>query len=95
MSLKFILYDSTISVLKVNYISIVNQVGQNIFCFAGVNSIGNQGDSTCLRLTVQIASENRNTLHINNAIHYPMGLVSKSQSTSTLIDIDSTRFCNL
>ncbi len=35
-------YDSTISVFKVNHISSVNQVGQNMFCFAGVDSIGNQ-----------------------------------------------------
>jgi hypothetical protein len=63
----------------VNYTASASQVGQNLFCFAGVDSIGNQGDSTSLRFTVQLALESQNTLYINNATHYPTGLVSKYQ----------------
>jgi hypothetical protein len=78
-------YDSTVNLFKVFYTANANQVGQNLFCFAGVDSIGNQGDSTCLRLTVQIATESQNTLYVNNATHFPTGLVSKYQSIWTLI----------
>ncbi len=85
-------YDSTISIFKVNYVASANQVGQNLFCFAGVDSIGNQGDSTCLRFTVQIASASQNTLYINNATHFPVGLVPKSQSIWTLIYPTGTTF---
>jgi hypothetical protein len=68
---------TAVNIFQVNYAASANQVGQNLFCFAGVDSIGNQGDTTCLRFTVQIASESQNTLYINNATHYPTGLVSK------------------
>ncbi|CAF3567356.1 unnamed protein product [Adineta steineri] len=78
-------YDLTLYNFQVSYSANVNQVGQNLFCFAGVDSIGNQGDSTCLRFTVQIGSDSRNTLYINNATHYPTGLVSKYQSNWTLL----------
>jgi hypothetical protein len=78
-------YDSTVNVFKVYYTANANQVGQNLFCFAGVDSIGNQGDSTCLRLTVQVASDSQNTLYVNNATHYPTGLVSKYQSNWTIV----------
>ncbi|CAF0977807.1 unnamed protein product [Adineta steineri] len=77
-------YDSTINVFQVTYVASANQVGQNLFCFAGVDSIGNQGDSTCLRFTVQISTDSRNTLYIDNATHFPIGLVPKSQSIWTL-----------
>jgi len=69
----------------VNYKASASQLGQNLFCFTGVDSIGNQGDSTSLRFTVQLALESQNTLYINNANHYPTGLVSKYQSTWTLL----------
>jgi hypothetical protein len=78
-------YDSTVNIFKVFYTANANQVGQNLFCFAGVDSIGNQGDSTCLRLTVQIATASQNILYVNNATHFPTGLVSKYQSIWTLI----------
>jgi hypothetical protein len=58
-------YDSTIYIFKVNYAASANQVGQHLFCFAGVDSIGNQGDTTCLRFTVQIPSDSRLRLYVN------------------------------
>ncbi|CAF0861623.1 unnamed protein product [Rotaria sordida] len=85
-------YDTTIYSFKVSYTGNANQVGQNLFCFAGVDSIGNQGDSNCLRFTVQLAAESRNTLYINNATHFPTGLVSKYQSNWTLIYPTGTTF---
>ncbi|UJR16028.1 hypothetical protein I4U23_002942 [Adineta vaga] len=78
-------YDPTLYNFKVFYSATANQVGQNLFCFAGVDSIGNQGDSTCLRFTVQLVSDSRNTLYINNATHFPTGLVSKYQSNWVLL----------
>ena len=77
--------DPTVNVILVNYAANINQVGQNLFCFAGVDSIGNQGDSTCLRFTVQISSDSQNTLYLANATRFPVGLVSKYQSTWTLM----------
>jgi len=67
--------------VKVYDTASANQVGQHLLCFVGVDSIGNQGDSRFLRFTVQLALEGQNTLYINNATHYPAGLVSKYQST--------------
>ncbi|CAF3860887.1 unnamed protein product [Rotaria sp. Silwood2] len=85
-------YDPTINIFKVSYTGNANQVGQNLFCFAGVDSIGNQGDSTCLRFTVQLAAESRNTLYVNNATRFPSGLVSKYQSNWTLLYPTGTTF---
>ncbi|CAF1507818.1 unnamed protein product, partial [Rotaria sp. Silwood1] len=82
----------TINIFQVSYTGNANQVGQNLFCFAGVDSIGNQGDSNCLRFTVQLASDSRNTLYVNNATHFPMGLVSKYQSNWTLLYPTTTTF---
>ncbi|CAM4753112.1 unnamed protein product [Rotaria magnacalcarata] len=78
-------YSPTIHIFNVYYTGNSNQVGQNLFCFAGVDSIGNQGDATCLRLTVQIAQDSLNSLYVRNATRFPMGLVSKYQSNWTLI----------
>ena len=78
-------YDTTVYNRQVNYTANVDQVGQNLFCFAGVDSIGNQGDSTCLRFTVQIATESQNSLYMNDATRFPTGLVSKFQSIWTII----------
>ncbi|CAF1070106.1 unnamed protein product [Adineta ricciae] len=78
-------YDLTLYNFKVSYSASANQVGQNLFCFAGVDSIGNQGDATCLRFTVQLGSDSRNTLYVNNATHFPTGLVSKYQSSWTIL----------
>lgn len=78
-------FDPTVNVFLVNYTASANQVGQNLFCFAGVDSIGNQGDTTCLRFTVQLSSDSQNTLYLNNATRFPMGLVSKYQSSWTLM----------
>ncbi|UJR30433.1 hypothetical protein I4U23_017967 [Adineta vaga] len=78
-------FDPTIYIFKITYVANANQVGQNLFCFSGVDSIGNQGASTCLRFTVQIASESQNTLYILNATHFPIGLVPKTQSKWTIL----------
>ena len=78
-------YDPTINSFLVTYSASANQIGQNLFCFAGVDSIGNQGDTTCLRFTVQSTFESRNTLYINNVTRFPTGLVSKYQSTWTIL----------
>ena len=85
-------YDSNVNVFMVNYTARVEQIGQNLFCFAGVDSIGNQGDTTCLRFTVQQGITSMNTLYLSNATRYPMGSVSKSQSTWTLIYPNGTTF---
>ena len=78
-------YDPTINNFQVTYLASASQIGQNLFCFAGVDSIGNQGDATCLRFTVQSTSDSRNILYLRNATHFPMGLISKFQSTWTLL----------
>lgn len=78
-------YDSSINVFMITYTARIEQIGQNLFCFAGVDSIGNQADTTCLRFTVQQSTSSMNTLYLLNATRYPMGSVSKFQSNWTLI----------
>ena len=85
-------YYSNVYIYKVTYVANINQVGQNLYCFAGVDSIGNQGDSTCLRFTVQIATESQNSLYMNNATRFPTGLVSKFESVWTIIYPTGTTF---
>ena len=78
-------FDPRINIFFINYTAQIQQLGQNLFCFAGVDSIGNQADTTCLRFTVQQGTSSMNTLYINNATRYPTNTVSKSQSNWTLI----------
>ncbi|CAF0948611.1 unnamed protein product [Didymodactylos carnosus] len=85
-------YDTTINFFMVNYTAAANQVGQNLFCFAGVDSVGNQGDSTCLRFTVQLSTSSLNTLYIGNVTRYPIGTVSKFQSVWTILYPNATSF---
>lgn len=85
-------YDRTINVFMVNYTARSDQVGQNLFCFAGVDSIGNQADSTCIRFTVQLPSESQNVIYITNSTRFPTGLVSKYQSNWTVMYPFGTTF---
>lgn len=78
-------FDSTVNVVMINYTARIEQLGQNLFCFAGVDSIGNQADTTCLRFTVQQGTSSLNTLYLGNATRYPTNTVSKTQSNWTLI----------
>jgi hypothetical protein len=45
-------FDTDIFAFLANFTSSAEQIGQNLSCFAAVDSIGNQGDSVCLRYTV-------------------------------------------
>jgi hypothetical protein len=85
-------YDSSVNVFMISYAALVEQLGQNLFCFAGVDSIGNQADTTCLRFTVQQGSSSMNTLYIYNATRFPTGSVSKYQSIWTLIYPNGTTY---
>ncbi|CAF1627580.1 unnamed protein product, partial [Didymodactylos carnosus] len=85
-------YDKTINIFMVNYSASASQVGQNLFCFAGVDSIGNQADSTCLRFTVQVPLSSLNTLYFKNATRFPTGTVSKYQSNWTLLYPSNTTY---
>jgi hypothetical protein len=78
-------YDSSVNLFMINFTASTQQLGQNLFCFAGVDSIGNQADTTCLRFTVQQGTSSMNTLYLSNATRFPTGSVSKTQSVWTLI----------
>ncbi|CAF1138993.1 unnamed protein product [Adineta steineri] len=78
-------FDSTIYVFLANFTSNANQIGQNLYCFAGVDSIGNQGDSVCLRFTVLSQTSSLQPLYTSNATHYPTGTVSKTTSVWTIL----------
>ncbi|CAF1067523.1 unnamed protein product [Adineta steineri] len=77
--------DSTIFVFLANFTSSANQIGQNLYCFSGVDSIGNQGDSACLRFTVFSQISSLQPLYTSNATHYPTGTVSKTTSVWTIL----------
>ncbi|UJR19129.1 hypothetical protein I4U23_022259 [Adineta vaga] len=77
-------FDPTIFAFLASFTSSISQVGQNLFCFAGIDSIGNQGDSICLRFTVVSETGSLQSLYKANATRYPMGTVSKTTSTWTL-----------
>ncbi|CAF1603918.1 unnamed protein product [Rotaria magnacalcarata] len=77
-------FDPTIFAFLANFTSTAPQVGQNLFCFAAVDSIGNQGDSACLRFTVASQTSSLQPLYIRNATRYPMGTVTKTTSVWTI-----------
>jgi hypothetical protein len=78
-------FDPTIFVFIASFTSNAQQVGQNLFCFAAVDSIGNQGDSACLRFTVSSQTSSLQPLYIWNATRYPMGTVTKTTSIWTIL----------
>ncbi|CAF3444710.1 unnamed protein product [Rotaria sp. Silwood1] len=78
-------FDPTIFAFLANFTSSAQQVGQNLFCFAAVDSIGNQGDSACLRFAVSSQTSSLQPLYRLNATRYPMGTVSKTTSTWTML----------
>ncbi|CAF3474831.1 unnamed protein product [Rotaria sp. Silwood1] len=78
-------FDPTIFAFLANFTSSAQQVGQNLFCFSAVDSIGNQGDSTCLRFAVSSETSSLQPLYRLNATRYPMGTVSKTTSTWTML----------
>ncbi len=77
--------EPTIFAFLANFTSNAQQVGQNLFCFAAVDSIGNQGDSACLRFTVSSQTSSLQPLYIWNATRYPMGTVTKTTSIWTIL----------
>ena len=78
-------FDPTIFAFLASFTSNAQQIGQNLFCFAGVDSIGNQGDSACLRFTVSSQTSSLQPLYIHNATRYPTGTVSKTTSLWTIL----------
>ncbi len=73
-------FDPTIFAFLATFTSSANQEGQNLFCFAAVDSIGNQGDSAYLGFTVVSQTSSLQPLYRSNATRYPMGTVSKTTS---------------
>ena len=78
-------FDATIFTFLAHFTSNAQQIGQNLFCFSAVDSIGNQGDSACLRFAVESETSSLQTLYMQNATRYPMGIVSKTTSTWTIL----------
>ncbi|UJR37024.1 hypothetical protein I4U23_029731 [Adineta vaga] len=78
-------FDPTIYAFLANFTSSADQIGQNLFCFSAVDSIGNQGDSACLRFTVSSQTSSLQPLYRLNAIRYPMGTVLKTTSIWTIL----------
>ncbi|CAF2462613.1 unnamed protein product [Rotaria sp. Silwood2] len=78
-------FDPTIFAFLANFTTNAQQVGQNLFCFSAVDSIGNQGDSACLRFTVSSQTSSLQTLYRLNATRYPMGTVLKTTSVWTIL----------
>ncbi|CAF0979134.1 unnamed protein product [Rotaria sordida] len=78
-------FDRKIFAFLANFTSNAQQVGQNLFCFSAVDSIGNQGDSTCLRFAVSSQTSSLQPLYRLNATRYPMGTVSKTTSIWTIL----------
>ncbi|CAM4880178.1 unnamed protein product [Rotaria socialis] len=85
-------YNRTTNAFNVYYTGNLNKVGQNLFCFAGVDSIDNQGDATCLCLSVQIAQDSLNSLYVSNATRFPMGTTFVRPNTDAYVrfQINST-----
>jgi hypothetical protein len=77
-------FDPTIFTFLATFTSSANQIGQNLFCFAAVDSIGNQGDSACLRFTVLSQTSSLQPLYTSNVTRFPMGTVSKTTSLWTM-----------
>ncbi|CAF4323187.1 unnamed protein product [Rotaria sp. Silwood2] len=78
-------FDPTIFAFLANFTTNAQQVGQNLFCFSAVDSIGNQGDSTCLRFAVSSQTSSLQPLYRLNATRYPTGTVSKTTSIWTIL----------
>ncbi|CAF1653297.1 unnamed protein product [Adineta ricciae] len=78
-------FDPTIFAFLANFTSSANQIGQNLFCFGAIDSIGNQGASACLRFTVLSATSSLQSMYKQNATRYPMGTVPKTTSVWTLL----------
>ena len=77
-------FDPDIYAFIANFTASLDQIGQNLFCFAAVDSLGNQGDSACLRFTVSTATSSLQPLYLWNAVRFPMGTVSKTTSLWTI-----------
>ena len=78
-------FDSSIFIYFIYYFADPSQYGQNLYCFSGVDSIGNQGPSSCLRFIVEASSVLLNPLYILNATRYPIGSVPSMTSVWTII----------
>ena len=78
-------FDPTIYAFLANFTSNAQQIGQNLFCFSAVDSIGNQGDSACLRFTISSQTSSLQPLYIHNATRYPTGTVPKTTSEWTIL----------
>jgi hypothetical protein len=78
-------YDPTIFIYLVYYSATFQQYGQNLYCFSGVDSIGNQGASACLRFIVESSSVLLNPLYTQNLTRYPIGTVASTTSTWTIM----------
>lgn len=78
-------FDNTIFIYIIYYFASADQYGQNLYCFSGVDSIGNQGSSTCLRFIVESPTILLNPLYTQNATRYPIGTVTSTTSIWTII----------
>ncbi|CAF0741795.1 unnamed protein product [Adineta ricciae] len=67
------------------YFASPDQYGQNLYCFSGVDSIGNQGSSTCLRFIIESPAILMNPLYTQNVTRYPIGVVTSVTSTWTIL----------
>jgi hypothetical protein len=86
-------FDTTMFIYFVYFVASPQQYGQNLYCFSGVDSIGNQGASTCLRFIVESTSVLLNPLYTQNVTRYPMGTVASTTSIWTILtdDVQYTR----
>ena len=78
-------FDPRIFIYFISFTASEEQYGQNLYCFSGVDSIGNQGPSACLRLIVESTPVLLNPLYTNNATRYPLGVVASTTSTWTIM----------
>lgn len=78
-------FDKTIFIYFIYFYASSDQYGQNLYCFSAVDSIGNQGTSTCLRFIVESPSVLLNPLYTQNVTRYPMGIVSSTTSQWTIL----------
>ncbi|CAF1194039.1 unnamed protein product [Adineta ricciae] len=78
-------FDVTIFIYFIYYFASPDQYGQNLYCFSGIDSIGNQGPSTCLRFIIEAPAILMNPLYIQNVTRYPIGVVTSVTSTWTIL----------
>ncbi|UJR14448.1 hypothetical protein I4U23_001445 [Adineta vaga] len=77
-------FDPTIFIYFIYYFASADQYGQNLYCFSGVDSIGNQGASACLRFIIESPSVLMNPLYTQNMTRFPMGTVTSVTSIWTI-----------